>query len=46
MTGPEKPRPRRLRAITTPGDNGCLLAPISATDVGLNRRSRLRTVML
>jgi hypothetical protein len=46
MIGPEKPPSRRFRCTTAPTVDGSSLAPISATDAGLNRQSRLRTVML
>ena len=44
-TGPSKPAPARLRATTLPTEARVWLAPIRATDFGLNTWSRLRMVM-
>src|SRR3546814_17774060 len=46
MTGPSKPPSNRLRARTAPTERGRRLAPISATDRGLKRKSRLRKLMV
>src|SRR6516162_6095370 len=42
IISPAKPARRRLRAITAPTEPGRGLAPINATDSGLNSLSRLR----
>ena len=45
MIGPANAASRRFRKIAAPREDGRLLAPISATDAGLSRYSRLRPVM-
>lgn len=45
MMRPLKPARARLRASTPPTVSGVGLAPITATDAGLNRPSKLRMDM-
>ncbi len=45
QTGPANPPPSRFRAVMSPTLPGLVLAPISATDRGRSRKSKLRMVM-